>query len=172
MDCSPANVGVKPNSRRWALALRLVQSPSRDRGFTLVELLIVLTIIGLVSAAVVLALPDPRGSLVDEAERFAARAHAAQERAITDARPIAIRVTSSGYGFDRRERGEWKPLAGDLFGDRAWSEGTRASLGSQAAQRLAFDTTGATEPTRLLLVRDEEQVFVDIGADGRTRVTR
>jgi general secretion pathway protein H len=45
----------------------------RQSGFTLVELLIVLTIVGLMSAAVVIAMPDQRGSLVSEAERFAAR---------------------------------------------------------------------------------------------------
>ncbi len=141
----------------------------RTQGFTLVELLIVLTIIGLMSAAVVLAMPDGRGSLVDEAERFAARAQAAQERAIVDARPMAIRVTAAGYGFDQREKAEWKPIDREPFTDRAWSDGTRAGVG-EAAQRIVFDTTGASEPTRLLLVRDEQQVFVEIEQDGSVRV--
>jgi general secretion pathway protein H len=146
--------------------------PDRQRGFTLVELLIVLTIIGLMSAAVVLAIPDSRGSLVAEAERFAARAHAAQERAIMDARPMAIRVTSAGYGFDRRERGEWKPLDQPPFTDSAWSEGTSAGIQAQSAQRVVFDTTGAAEPVTLLLSRDDERLLVEIGADGKARVAR
>ena len=41
-----------------------------------------LAILGLMSAAVVLALPDPRGSLRSEAERFAA----------LEARVLAVRV--------------------------------------------------------------------------------
>ena len=142
---------------------------SAEHGFTLIELLIVLTIIGLMSAAVVLAMPDGRGSLVTEAERFAARAHAAQEQAIMDGRPIAIRVTSAGYGFDRRERGEWKPIAQGPFADSAWSEGTEAAVG-EAAERVVFDSTGAAEPMKLTLLRGDEQVLVEIGADGKTHV--
>jgi general secretion pathway protein H len=139
------------------------------KGFTLVELLIVLTIIGLMSAAVVLAMPDGRGSLINEAERFAARAQAAQEQAVLGARPMAVRVTGAGYGFDRRERDEWKPLDRSPFTDHAWSEGTRAGVGA-AAQRIVFDSTGAAEPLRLLLTRGDEQVLVEIGAGGKIHV--
>lgn len=151
---------------------RIGGAPRSERGFTLVELLIVLTIIGLMSAAVVLAMPDPRGSLVAEAERFAARAHAAQERAIMDARPMAIRVTSLGYGFDRREDGEWKAMDEEPFADRPWGEGTSAGVPAQSAQRIVFDTTGAAEPMKLMLLRDDDQLLVEIGADGKARVAR
>lgn len=143
---------------------------ARQRGFTLVELLIVLTIIGLMSAAVVIAIPDQRGSLVSEAERFAARANAAQERAVMDARPMAIRVTDAGYGFDRRDKGQWQALNAKPFIDYSWSEGTRAAVGQQGVARIVFDTTGTAEPLRLLLVREEEQVLVEIGHDGRIDV--
>ena len=146
------------------------RAEARESGFTLVELLIVLTIVGLMSAAVVIAMPDQRGSLVSEAERFAARANAAQERAVMDARPMAVRVTDAGYGFDRRERGEWQALNAKPFADYSWSEGTRAAVGQQGIARIVFDTTGTAEPLRLLLVREEEQVLVEIGHDGRIDV--
>jgi general secretion pathway protein H len=144
----------------------------RERGFTLIELLVVMTIIGLMSAAVVLALPDGRGDLVAEAERFAARVHAAGERAVLDAKPMAVRVTAAGYGFDRRERGEWQPLAEEPFADRAWAEGTRAGLAQGVAQRVTFDTTGIAEPARLLLLRGDDQVQVDLRSDGTVHVIR
>jgi general secretion pathway protein H len=142
---------------------------SAEHGFTLIELLIVLTIIGLMSAAVVLAMPEGRGSLIGEAERFAARAHAAQEQAVLDARAISIRVTSAGYGFDRREKDEWKPIDRKPFTDQAWSEGTRAGVGA-GAQRIVFDSTGTSEPMRLLLVREDEQVVVEIRPGGKIHV--
>lgn len=143
----------------------------RRSGFTLVELLIVLTILGIMSAAVILALPDSRGSLVAEAERFAARAAAAQERAVMDSRALAIRVTGTGYGFDRRIKGEWQALNAEPFVDRAWGEGVSAGLGAQG-QRIVFDSTGAAEPISLALLRDDERVTIEIRQDGSVHVVR
>jgi anion-transporting ArsA/GET3 family ATPase len=43
-------------------------------------------------------------------------------------------------------------------------------VGQQGIARIVFDTTGTAEPLRLLLVREEEQVLVEIGHDGRIDV--
>jgi len=127
----------------------------------------VLAILGLMSAAVILAVPDPRGSLRSEAERFAARARAAGERAVMDARPVAIRITETGYGFERRERGGWEALAQPPFGQVRWTEGTAVF---SSTGRIAFDSTGLTDPAQLVLRREEAQVTIEIGADGDVRV--
>jgi general secretion pathway protein H len=147
-------------------------TPSRrsaEHGFTLVELLVVLTIIGLMSAAVVLAIPDPRGGLVSEAERFAARAKATQERAIMDNRSFALRVTAEGYGFERRQGRQWQPLERKPFSTVAWKEGTAASLAAGQG-RIVFDPTGYAEPLDLTLSRGGERVIVEIADGGRIYV--
>ena len=84
---------------------------ARERGFTLIELMIVIAIVGLASAVVVLALPDPRGRLTDEAARFAARTRAAHDLAVVGARPISVWVSEGGYGFDERQDGGWVAMA-------------------------------------------------------------
>jgi general secretion pathway protein H len=126
--------------------------------------MVVLAIIGLMSAAVLVAMPDPRGALAAEAERFAARARAAQERAVMDNRPIAIRVDRSGYAFDWRERGAWRPIGRRPFVAQKWNEGTHAKIEGGAA-RIQFDSTGFAEPLRLTLSRGRDHVAVEV-ADG------
>lgn len=143
----------------------------RERGFTLVELLVVLTIVGLLAGAVVLGMPDARGSLLAEAERFAARAHAAQERAVMDNRAVALRIGADGYGFERRNEGTWTALEARPFGQVAWREDTEALL-SPEGERIVFDATGFAEPARLTLARGGEQVAVEIADGGRVRVAR
>jgi general secretion pathway protein H len=138
-----------------------------ENGFTLVELMVVLAIVGLMSAAVVLAIPDPRGSLVSEAQTFAARVSAAQERAIMDNRAVALRLTPAGYSFERRTGEGWQTIIERPFGEARWVEGTGIAA---ASDRVVFDSTGFADPLELTLKRGTEEVGVTIGEGGDVRV--
>ena len=157
---APACAGAPPLARG-----------AKGGGFTLVELMVVVTIIALASAAAVLAMPDPRGRVLDEAMRFAARTRAAHDAAIVGGRPVGLWVTTGGYGFDRRIAGRWVALDETRLRVARWSEGTRAVVPDAGGRtRVTFDSTGLVDrPADVRLTRDGATALVRIGADGSVR---
>ncbi|MFM9852389.1 MAG: GspH/FimT family pseudopilin [Sphingomonadaceae bacterium] len=142
------------------------ETGSSETGFTLIELMVVITIIGLMSAVIIFNLPDPRGRVVDEAEQFAARVLAVRDEAILSARETRVRVTKSGYGFDARRRGRWEAIREKPLASAQWKPGTGSS-----ATDIVFDPTGqASDSATVTIVRDATSVGVTIGLDGSIRV--
>jgi len=135
----------------------------KAEGFTLVELLIVLTVIGLLSASVVMAFPDPGGSLRYDAEQFAARAKAVRDMAIVDGRSFSVQVSDRGYAFQEWRNAQWHPLARAPFEDQAWNADT-ALTGEDV--RIVFDPTGLAEPAQVALRRDDAQIAIAVDAGG------
>ncbi len=140
------------------------------RGFTLVELLVVVAIIGAAASAVVLAIPDPRGTLVGEAEALAARLSAARDAAILGRRSVALRLDARGYAFERREPAGWVALSGRAFAARDWPAGVSAEVNPRGLTRIRFDATGLATPATVQLLRDGVAVAVTVNPAGEVSV--
>lgn len=135
-------------------------------GFTLVELMMTMTIIGLAASAVVLSIPDPRQPIGAEAERFAARLVRAREEAILTNRPVAVTADAAGYAFSSFDGATWTPLAG-AFETQAWGEGVAAP---REPIRLTFDPTGVSEPGAVRLSRDGQTRTITVDGAGEVAI--
>ncbi|HFK2946147.1 MULTISPECIES: type II secretion system minor pseudopilin GspH [Stenotrophomonas] len=94
------------------------------RGFTLLELMVVLVIIGICTAGIGLGLGsllDPARQLRQEAERLAQRLQVARDEARIDGRPLRWQSDAKGYRFSRREGGRWVTVErDDLLRPQQW----------------------------------------------------
>lgn len=134
--------------------------------------MIVIVIIGLMTSAVVLTIPDERGRLMEDADRFAARVLAARDNAVLQSRPMSVWVSASGYGFAERRQQQWVAMSVRPFAQTDWRRGTVALVGQAGSGQLSFDSTGlASQPLLVRLVRSGEQVSVRIGVNGKVDVS-
>ena len=167
MTPTSATGSLRGANARDAVARCLSARRVRRSGFTLVELLMTVAIIGLAAGAVVLSVPDPRPSVAADAERFAARLSRAREEAVLSNRPVAVETTAAGYRFSVFDGADWSPLTDGPFGQERWSEGV--SVAPADPVRVVFDPTGVAEPATLTLGRDGQTARVEI--DGAGEVT-
>lgn len=142
----------------------------RGAGFTLVELMVVLVVLGLAAAAVSTTLPGQRDALRD-ADRFGAQLGHARDEALLGTRTVEVVADATGYRFRRRGRGGWEPLEQAPFAARAWSPGTSVLFeGGADRASFRFDPVGAAQPQSLLLGDDDGRIRVAVDATGKVTI--
>lgn len=163
--------------------MELIFTPSRARGFSLVEVMVVLVIVGIATAAVMVsAAPDPGRELRRDARELIQRFSVAQAEARRDGRIIYWQPQARTEGFTRRrwrdpDRNGWPVLepgiarepfpADSLLGERSWHSGHPVVQG-ELPLRFTAEPLGQT--WEIELSSQGSRVAVRRDADGQFRV--
>lgn len=163
---------------------------TRQRGFSLVEILIVLMIAAMVAGIVVINMPPSRSEALDESERFAARISLAAEQAVTRGELIGLKVAEDGYRFYRYDRGEWKhwddaPAGEDSFPpdiaiDLTLADAAKKNEDSAPKKEteerprpnILFTPTGETTPFEIVFQQKRSIVRVVLDNAGKVEVKK
>ncbi|WP_310498967.1 GspH/FimT family pseudopilin [Sandarakinorhabdus sp.] len=143
---------------------------SSESGFTLVELMVAMVIIGIASAALVMALPSPQAALGHEADSLAARLVMARDGAISEGADVGMQIDAGGHELVRRAGAGWAPLADSALSRRPWHDGITASIEVTGGPPLVFDSTGLASPARIVLKMGDKQREITVDAAGGVHV--
>lgn len=102
---------------------------NRKLGFTLIEIMVVIVIVGVLMGAVTLSFPKTGDKLLKEhAERFGALISLAQDEAILQSREMALLVGDEGYTFYRNEGNSWVSYSEAPFSHRQFPDQIKSNM--------------------------------------------
>ena len=144
----------------------------RTNGFTLLELLVVLVVVGVMLGLVTLnSLPNKQQALQGDAQRIALLMQLAREEAIVRNSQVAFELDSETYRFYVRSNDEWILLTdNDLFRERGFKNSPVVvtmfpnSKETTLPVKIIFGREPVDKPFTLTL--SYENVSVSIHADG------
>lgn len=142
-----------------------------ERGFTLIEVLIVVAIVGVVGSIIALSSRSAPSRLLEaEADRLIQLLSMARDEAELSGQPLALTFSTEGYVFQKRDRrGRWHPFSDDLLRPRQWPfqvAGLRLEPGSPG-NKLYFEPAGRMLPFTLSIETAEQRVAISGDALGR-----
>lgn len=152
-----------------------------ERGFTLVEVLVVLVIVAIAASMVSLSVGRGENRLRSDAQRLADAFTVAQSEARSDGRPIRWLASGQGWSFERQGRlpglsaEEDRPLPLDTLArdevlrPQAWSTAP-VELRLDPDRPLVFNTEWVAAPITLTLSAGDSRVTLLRDAAGRYEI--
>jgi len=133
------------------------QHSLKQRGFTLLELLVVLLIIGIVVSMVTLSVGGNEArALRDEAQRLSALFDLAIQESVLNGLEMAVEVNEEGYEFLFYDGEEWVPVENvDALRSRQLPAGMLL-LAEIEGQTASEDLFGETEPSQIWILSSGE----------------
>lgn len=150
----------------------------RQRGFTLVEILVVLLVIGIVTAVAALNIsPDNRRALKTEAAHLADLLEETAEDAQDTGNEIAWSGNGDSYSFwNKKEGGSWQEMTGDdFYRSHVLDDDVRIvkveadGMILPPGKMLFFKPSGVNKPFEIVL--EKNGTDMTISSDALNRVT-
>lgn len=151
--------------------MRLFAMHSKLKGFTLIEIMAVIVIIGIVAAVIMLRPQSAADKLTFEAKRLLQVLRLAQEEAIVHGVELGVQLSERHYAIVRLDKGNWSALSQDkAFQNHVlpegivlvWDvEGMTLPIAPQAAKEQAqeIDARSQNAPQILVLSSGEVNPF-------------
>lgn len=145
----------------------------RSRGFTLIEMLIVILIIGVAMAMISIGgLPGSREGLRFETERLAHLLLLAREEAQVRGATIRLDIDEARYRFLIRRNGEWRQVLDDPdLRERPWDRPTRVTIDRSDGKRyVEFGRSTVDIPFSITFLRDNTRLQIQANGLGAFEV--
>lgn len=150
--------------------------PGRQGGFTLLELMVVLLIVGLLTAVGVARLGGGGPAGQWRLESLATDFQLARDSARRSGRILGWQADAAGFRYlelvaDTRGP-RWQPLASTDLPDGRWPTGLQLAESATTEPQLIWWPNGDTRGQRLAFAEEERQWLLTVDARGRATLER
>jgi len=164
-----------PHKNSLASIPEVINHNSRSSGFTLLELLVVILIIGLTTSLVTLNPETDTVALAKkETKKLAYLIRLAAEDSLMRSRPVSLHLTPTGYRFLIRTKSNlWIPSKDKLFTPRKMPKGITIELNltndedqfsapSEETPQILLSTSGELTPFKIRMVTSQTTKFSEL----------
>ncbi|PHR61342.1 MAG: type II secretion system protein GspH [Robiginitomaculum sp.] len=159
----------------------LPRSKHKQAGFTLVEVMVVLLIMGVMAGMVIMNLPPQKDPALVIGEKLMSRLRIAAQSSMVENRSFGVKLDESGYSIVSYENNEWLEISRHEFElerkpilslSRNEEVLNLATLKKQNIPVIRYDSTGLATPFTLSIETQTLRFQIEGAVDGGVTMTR